>query len=117
MVVLLRSVVRLELDGNADNGPEEYIYGEEPRFSAEPLASYERVDLIRCQRGDGAAVSPERPIKSQRDRGVNALIKFETDHFIISFNEDLWSLHAWKYVLPEGYFHPAATCYWRPNNQ
>ena len=104
---------RTDLDGNADNGPEEYIYAEEPKFSDAPSASYYRVDLMRCLHGDGAVVSPENAKKSQYDRGVNALIRFQADHFVISFNEDLGALQAWKYNRAERYFPPAATCYWR----
>jgi hypothetical protein len=104
---------RTDLDGDAANGPEEYIYAEEPKYSDAPSASYYRVDLMRCLHGDVAVVSPENAKKSQYDRGVNALVRFQADHFIISLNEDLGALQAWKYNRAERYFPPAATCYWR----
>lgn len=108
---------RLDLDENPKNGLEEYLYGEEPRFSNEPRAQYVSINFTNCTFAERLSVEPENPTKPGFDaKGINALVRYRGRHFIYnltSFGGDVYSgLSLWAYDRRERYFPSAAMCVW-----
>ncbi len=112
---------RVELDGNMKNGPEEYLYGQEPSCNQRsPTASYARVDFNTydaCDLYDLLAVAPENPIdkRSYSDGSINALVRYRDRYFIIdfvSYEEAAFTINLMAYDKAKKSFAGRTYCSW-----
>lgn len=105
---------RLDLDGNPENGLEEYLYEEESRSSmVNGFSQYVRVDFERCEIIDRLQVVPQRPIRTpNQPYGLNAMIKYQERVYFYE-QEDIGRLTIYPFERTVARFDHRAPCIWK----
>lgn len=104
---------RVDLDGNPENGAEEYLYEEESSGSMmNGSTQYVRVDLQRCEVADRLQVVPQRPLRTpNQPYGLNAMITYQGRTFIYE-QQDFGVLTMYPYDDHIRQFIQNAPCSW-----
>lgn len=79
----------VELDGDRKNGPEEYLYGQEPScdLNRSGSAQYVRTSFPECEVADFMYAAAEDPLSKGLITGFSALIRYRGDHFIMNLDD------------------------------
>ncbi|MBI4989785.1 MAG: hypothetical protein HZC23_13305 [Rhodocyclales bacterium] len=108
----------VELDGNRKNGPEEYLYGQEPscNLNRSGSAQYVRTSFPECEIADFVYAAAEDPLAKGHITGFSALVHYRGDHFIVNlddFAEAGYTISLNVYDKAEKLFSGQNLCVWK----